>query len=57
VHVTAPDNIYRETMQIMQEGGRSGRLQIQISENVPPGVWRTSFPPIIQAIEDFTRGG
>lgn len=57
VHVTPPDNIYRETMQILHEGGGSGRLQIQISENVPPGVWRTSFPPIVQAIEDFTRGG
>ncbi len=55
VHVTSADNIYKETMQILQEGGRSGRLQIQVSENVPPGVWRTSFPAIVSAITDFTH--
>lgn len=57
VHVTLADNIYRETMQILREGGNSGRLQIQVSENVPPGVWRTSYPAILHALDDFTRGG
>jgi len=53
VHVAPPDEIYRVTWQILEEGGRSGRLQIQVSENVPPGVWRSSFPAIIRAINDF----
>lgn len=54
VHVTEPGNIYRHAMQILEQDNRSGRLQIQISENVPPGLWRTSFPQIVKAIEDFT---
>jgi len=33
--------------------GYSGRLQIQVSENVPLDVWQTSFPIIIEAIEAF----
>jgi len=39
--------------QILDEGGHSGRLQMQISENVPPGIWRKSFPQIVAAIRDF----
>ncbi len=54
VHLTEPANIYEHAMRILEQGGRSGRLQIQISENVPPDVWRTSFPQIIKAIDDFT---
>ena len=38
---------------ILDEGGHSGRLQIQVSENVPPGVWRTSYPEIVAAVRDF----
>ena len=53
VHLRPPEDIYRHTMQILDEGGHSGRLQIQISENVLPGTWRTSFPQIVQAIGDF----
>ena len=37
--------------QILEEDGRSGLLQIQISENVPKGAWRTSFPAIADAID------
>jgi len=53
VHLEPPDAIYQRTMQILEEGGRSQRLQIQISENVPPGRWRVSYPQMTQAIADF----
>ena len=52
-HLGRPEEIDRTARQILAEAGHSGRLQIQISENVPPGVWRTSFPIIARAIEDF----
>ncbi|MBN2309021.1 MAG: hypothetical protein JXR94_08630, partial [Candidatus Hydrogenedentes bacterium] len=57
VHLKKPGEIYAHAMRILDEGGRSGRLQIQISENVPPDVWQTSFPAIVQAIADFTGAG
>ena len=53
VHLAEPEQIYAVARQILDEGGHSGRLQIQISENVPPGVWRKSFPQIVAAIRDF----
>ena len=53
VHLQDEDAIYRAAEQILEEGGRSGRLQIQISENVPPNVWRKSFPQIVKAIRAF----
>jgi len=53
VHIAAPQRIYDVTMDILQQAGSSGRLQIQISENVPPGAWRTSYPQIVRAIHDF----
>lgn len=55
VHLLEPEDIYRHTLDILAQGGKSGRLQIQISENVPPGVWRVSFPQIAKAINDFPR--
>jgi hypothetical protein len=53
VHLAPPEHIYAATLEILEQAGRSGRLQIQISENVPPGVWRRSYPQIVQAIQDF----
>lgn len=53
VHLRPPDDVYAHTMRILEEGGRRGRLQIQISENVPPGLWKNSFPQIVRAIADF----
>ena len=53
VHLAEPDVIYEKTIQLLTEAKGTGRLQIQISENVPPGVWRKSFPAIVKAIEDF----
>ena len=53
VHLAAPEAIYAHARQILDEGGHTGRLSIQISENVPPGAWRKSFPEIVRAIRDF----
>jgi len=57
VHLQEPNTIYQCAEQILAEGGHTGRLQIQISENVPPGVWRTSFPEIVKAIEAYGKPG
>lgn len=53
VHLATPDAVYARAMTILQQGGRAGRLQIQISENVPPGAWEKSYPAIARAIADF----
>ncbi|NPV46262.1 MAG: hypothetical protein HPY69_04865 [Armatimonadetes bacterium] len=53
IHLAQPEVIYATAMDILQQAGASGQLQIQISENVPPGVWRTSYPQIVRAIHDF----
>ena len=53
VHLLPHQAVYDCAMGILTEGGREGRVQIQISENVPRDVWRTSFPAIAQAITDF----
>jgi hypothetical protein len=53
VHLGPPEKIYQQAMRILEEGGHTGRLQIQISENVPPGVWQKSYPQIVKAIADF----
>jgi uncharacterized membrane protein len=53
VHLRTPKQVYAAAREILEQGGRSGRLQIQISENMPPGAWRRSFPEIARAVEDF----
>lgn len=55
VHLASPEEIRRVADEILEQAGHSGRLQIQISENVPPGVWRKSYPVIVEAINDFGR--
>ncbi|MGI6705867.1 MAG: hypothetical protein ACOX6S_06275 [Clostridia bacterium] len=55
VHLAEPDAIYSQARQILEEAGHTGRLWIQISENVPPGVWKRSFPQIVRAIQDFGK--
>lgn len=54
VHLEEPDVIYKEAKKILEEGAYTGRIWIQISENVPLGVWRRSFPQIIRAIKEFS---
>ncbi len=53
VHLETPAQIRATTEEILDAAGHTGRLQIQISENVPLDVWRTSFPAIIKSIEAF----
>jgi hypothetical protein len=53
VHIGSPEQVYRTARQILEEGGHTGRIWIQVSENVPPGVWRSSFPMIVKAIREF----
>ena len=53
IHMLDSDAIYRTAMEILEQAGHSGRLQIQISENIPPGVFRRSYPAIAGAIADF----
>jgi hypothetical protein len=55
VHLAEPEEIHRVALGILNEAGHSGRLQIQISENVPPGMWRKSFPQIVRAIREFGK--
>ena len=47
------DGVRAEAEAILAAAGHSGRLQIQISENVPHAVWRTSLPAIVDAIDAF----
>ena len=53
VHLRDEATIYRTAMEMLEQGGHSGRIMFQISENVPPGVWKKSFPQIVKAIRDF----
>lgn len=53
VHLRPYEEVRAEAERILEAGGRSGRLEIQFSENVPFEVWRTSFRAIVEAVEDF----
>jgi len=53
VHLADPETIYNKAREILEQGGHTGQLQIQISENMPPNTWQKSFPEIVRAIEDF----
>jgi hypothetical protein len=50
VHLLGPDAVYETAVALLDQGGQSGRMALQISEDIPPGVWRTSFPAIVRAI-------
>lgn len=53
VHLSSPDQIRATANEILAAAGHTGRLQIQISENVPLDVWRISMPVIADAIDAF----
>lgn len=53
VHLAGPQVIYDTTLEILEQGAASGRLEIQVSENPPAGAWRTSYPAIVKAIRDY----
>jgi hypothetical protein len=55
VHLQPPERVRAEAENILLAAGHTGRLQIQISENVPPFSWKTSLPEIVRAIEDFGK--
>jgi hypothetical protein len=55
VHLRDYDGVRAEAEAILAVGGHTGRIQIQISENVPHAVWRTSLPAIADAIGAFGR--
>jgi hypothetical protein len=52
-HLGTYDEVRAEAEALLAAGGHSGRLQIQVSENVPHHAWRTSFAAIADAIDDF----
>lgn len=51
VHLRPPEQVRAATEEILAAGAHTGRIEIQISENVPHRVWRTSLPAIADAIE------
>jgi hypothetical protein len=53
VHLAEPDAIRATADEILATAGHTGRLQIQVSENVPLDRWQTSYPVIAEAIESF----
>ena len=55
VHLASSEVIRETADRILSEAGHTGRLQIQISENMPPGVWHKSYPIIINAIREFGK--
>jgi hypothetical protein len=55
VHLWAPEAIRAEADAMLAAAGHTGRLQIQISENVPAHRWQVSLPVIADAIEAFGR--
>jgi hypothetical protein len=57
VHLAPPGRVYERAMEMLRDAGDTGRLLIQISENVPAEAWPRSFPEIIRAIEDFGPPG
>jgi len=55
VHLAPPAEIRATADQILADAGHTGRLQIQISENVPLDRWRIGLPVIAEAIEAFGK--
>lgn len=55
VHLASAERIYAQARQMLEEGGHTRQIWIQVSENPPPGAWHRSYPAIIQAIKDFGK--
>lgn len=55
IHLAEPAVIRATADEILAATGHTGRLQMQISENMPPDAWRTSFPIIVDAIDVFGK--
>ncbi|HEY3416898.1 MAG TPA: uroporphyrinogen decarboxylase family protein [Armatimonadota bacterium] len=50
VHLNSPEDIRQNTRAMLAQGGHTGRLQIQLSENIPMHRWRISLPIIMEEI-------
>jgi len=55
VHLLSNEEVRAEAESILAAAGHTGRLQMQVSENVPLDVWRKSLPVIADAVEAFGR--
>ncbi len=55
LHLGSYAQVRSEAEEILSAAGHTGRLQIQISENVPLDKWQTSFPAIADAIDQFGK--
>jgi len=55
VHVQPYERVRAVAEELLVQGGHTGRLQIQISENVPLDVWPVSFVAIADAVDAFGR--
>jgi len=53
VHLAPAERVYQRACELLEKAGHSGRLQIQVSEDVPPGAWRRSYPQVARACEEF----
>jgi len=55
VHLQPEDAVRARAQEILADAGHTGRMWIQISEDLPPGRWRTTFPIIRDAIAEFGK--
>lgn len=55
VHLAAPEQIRQKADEILAQAGHSGRLVMAISENMPPNAFRTSYPQIVKAVQEFGK--
>ena len=55
LHLASPEEIREAAEGILRAAGHTGRLQLQITENIAAGTWPTSLPIIADAIESFGR--
>ncbi len=55
VHIQPPKQVQAAIGAILDQAGHTGRLQVQISENIPPDRWRVTYPILADAIEAFGR--
>jgi len=53
VFLSDPKTIRDTAMEILEQAGHTGKLQIQISEDPPAGTWQKGIPEIVRAIHDF----
>jgi hypothetical protein len=53
LHLSAPEDIRATADAILVAAGHTGRLQLQITENIAAGTWPTSLPILADAIEEF----